>query len=57
MSISVEVNGRPATHYCNECGALWWDQGESWSLVSKDCSPCCDNAPMGSQIVPLHEDK
>lgn len=44
---------RRATHKCTICDAQWQDLGEFWTLVSKDCGTCCDNAPMGSQIVPL----
>src|SRR5690606_28283345 len=51
--VGVEVNGRHATHYCRQCGALWADYGEHWSLVSASCGKCCDNAPMGQQIAPL----
>jgi hypothetical protein len=50
---AVTVNEREATHYCTECGALWWDQQTAWSLVSRHCDKCCDNAPMGDQIKPL----
>lgn len=56
----ITVNGRTATHYCNQCGALWLLYGPmqgapegGWSLVSRACGPCCDNAPMGAQIVPI----
>jgi hypothetical protein len=54
----VEVGGRIATHYCRDCGALWRElppdrafPDGSWTLVSNACGKCCDNAPMGSQIV------
>lgn len=45
----------PPTHYCKECRALWrkWPDG-SWSLVTMSCGKCCDNAPMGEQIVSLY---
>lgn len=45
----------PATHRCTVCGAHWihhLDEG-SWSLHSETCGACCDNAPMGDQIVPI----
>lgn len=44
----------PPTHYCRECKALWrrWPDG-SWSLVTAACGKCCDNVPMGEQIVAL----
>lgn len=45
----------PATHRCTVCGAHWihhLDEG-SWSLHSETCGACCDNAPMGEQIVPI----
>lgn len=53
---------RNPTHRCTICGALWifWPAGiagsaeASWSLFSKKCGPCCDNAAMGDQIEPLH---
>lgn len=49
------------THKCTICGALWkyWPKEESnlgcasWQLRSSTCGKCCDNAPMGDQIVPL----
>ena len=52
-----------ATHICAICGALWRqfpDNSEgvpegSWSLRSRKCGRCCDNAPMGMQIIPLSE--
>jgi len=42
---------RTPTHRCVVCQALWvqWADG-TWSLISKKCGPCCDNAPMGAQI-------
>lgn len=43
-----------ATHRCKVCDALWHQWPDSrWSLVSRDCGPCCDNAPMGEQIEAL----
>lgn len=56
----VAVNGREATHYCDQCGALWAELPAmeglphgGWTLVSATCGQCCDNAPMGKQIVAL----
>lgn len=47
------------THRCQVCGALWryWprrDTGieDSWGVCTA-CGPCCDNAPMLEQIVPV----
>ena len=50
------------THRCKVCGALWikhltgqqptWGEAQ-WSLYSRRCGPCCDNAPMGAQIEPI----
>ncbi len=52
---------RTATHRCIYCGAHWalvvpgtkdtWNK--FWTLISAKCGECCDNAPMGHQIVPL----
>ncbi len=41
----------PPTHRCRVCGALWhrFASGD-WTLISKACGKCCDNAPMGEQI-------
>lgn len=45
-----------ATHECIECGAKWIKLREPdavagwWTLASKECGPCCDNAAMGDQI-------
>ena len=52
---------RTPTHRCKICGALWiffsktdsWPEA-SWSLYSPSCGQCCDNAPMGDQIVDLN---
>jgi hypothetical protein len=42
------------THYCKVCFAMWQQHDdESWSLRSKACGKCCDNVPMGEQIVAL----
>lgn len=53
------ARGRIPTHRCKVCKAFWilWpdtaeDEG-SWSLFSRECGACCDNAPMGEQIEPL----
>lgn len=49
------------SHKCTVCGALWryWplrdtirSEQDTWSLRSPTCGHCCDNAPMGEQIVP-----
>ena len=44
------------THYCVVCAARWrrHDDG-SWSVLS-ECGPCCDNAPMGDQIIAFNKD-
>lgn len=52
-----------ATHRCTYCGALWKKCNDPacvpalgkdhWHLRSDRCGSCCDNAPMGHQIVPL----
>lgn len=48
---------KDATHICVLCAARWKKHDdESWSLVSEDCGPCCDNAVMGIQIIPLNPD-
>lgn len=44
---------RAPTHRCKICGAFWMRWSENWSLCSKSCGECCDNAAMGDQIVPL----
>jgi hypothetical protein len=44
---------RTPTHRCKRCGALWISRPDSWSLFSRHCGPCCDNAAMGDQIEPL----
>lgn len=49
----VMVNGRRASHYCNQCGALWRQYADGWSLVSASGGPCCGNATMAGQIIPL----
>lgn len=48
------------THRCKTCGAFWRlvhkrDSGmpDSWNLRSSTAGRCCDNVPMGKQIVPL----
>jgi len=55
-----QTGGAVPTHRCNICSALWrfipnrdtsW--GDSWSLKSPTCGPCCDGAEMGDQIKPL----
>lgn len=45
------------THYCVVCAAIWqkWSDG-TWTLRSDDCGPCCNNAPMGDQILPINAD-
>lgn len=35
---------RAPTHRCTVCGAFWIMYSESWSLCSKECGACCDNA-------------
>lgn len=56
--LSVAVSGEP-THKCIHCAAVWRSLGGAeapeggWSLSSSRCGPCCDNAPMGDQIVKL----
>lgn len=50
---SALLLGRKPTHRCKLCGALWIDWGDSWSLFSLYCGPCCDNAAMGDQIEAL----
>lgn len=47
------LRGRVPTHRCKVCGALWIEYSDSWSLFSRRCGKCCDNAPMGKQIEPL----
>ena len=47
------VGGATPSHYCTVCGAMWKKYEDSWNLRSKECGPCCDNAPMGEQIVPM----
>lgn len=42
--------------YCKVCLTDWvrWDADGSWSFdprVRADSQPCCDNAPMGSQMI------
>jgi len=42
------------THYCKVCFAMWqFHTDGTCSLRSKACGPCCDNVPMGDQIVAL----
>lgn len=50
------------SHKCVVCGAMWryWRAGDlasikedSWSLQSNTCGQCCDNVPMGEQIMPI----
>lgn len=45
--------GHKPTHRCKDCGALWIDWGDSWSLFSLHCGKCCDNVAMGDQIEAL----
>ena len=49
------LRGRLPTHHCKVCGALWIRFTDSWSLFSRRCGPCCDNAAMGDQIERLPE--
>lgn len=57
----IEAGNLPsekATHCCAVCCAKWvaWPDG-SWSLQSKDCGPCCNNADMETApIVALQPD-
>ncbi len=44
---------RSPTHRCSVCCAFWIEWSDGWSLCSKECGPCCDNAPMGDRIKPL----
>lgn len=50
-----EQIGEDVNHHCKVCGALWVRHPDdaTWSLCSQSCGSCCDNAPMGDQIVPL----
>ena len=52
------------THRCIGCNALWRllrnedfpgqpPNYDSWSLISNECWPCCDNVEMADQIVPM----
>jgi len=59
----IIVNGKTATHYCNQCGALWASlppmaglPDGGWTLVSRSCHPCCNNTTMGEQIEPIFVD-
>jgi hypothetical protein len=41
-----------ATHYCVVCAARWVNHGDgSWSLVSNDCGPCCENVAMDAAPI------
>ena len=53
----------PPTHKCRVCGALWrvnlqrdTAEDEYWNLCSESCHPCCDNAAIGEQLVPMTVD-
>lgn len=49
-----DYSGKRATHYCKLCHAQWMNHADgSWSLVSAVCGKCCDNEPMGAQIVEM----
>jgi hypothetical protein len=47
------ASDRAPTHRCKACGAYWMEWSTNWSLVSRQCGQCCDNVPMGDQILPL----
>jgi hypothetical protein len=55
----VAPEGREPTHRCKVCGALWVKLPPTplggWSLWSRSCGPCCDNAEMGEQIEPISD--
>lgn len=43
-----------ATHRCTYCGAQWRKNDDgTWTLISEKCGDCCNNEPMGHQIVRL----
>jgi hypothetical protein len=43
-----------ATHRCKICDAKWIHLPDGyWTLASKTCGPCCDNAPMAGRIEPV----
>jgi hypothetical protein len=46
-------NTHQPTHRCNQCGAYWMRQDETWTLCSPRAGACCDNAHMGPQIIAL----
>ena len=54
--VNEQRNRLAATHQCTICGARWrqLDDGH-WTLCSKECGQCCDNAPMGEQIEALED--
>lgn len=55
--MATKPEKRIPTHRCKRCGAMWIlgaRNGENyWSLFSRHCGPCCDNAVMGDQIERL----
>ncbi len=54
--MTTEQKALAATHQCTICGALWRECDDfSWTLCSTRCGSCCDNVPMGSQIVSISE--
>lgn len=43
---------------CKVCGAHWYKhQDNTWQLCSPSAGPCCDNVPMGDQMVELEDDR
>lgn len=42
---------RTPTHCCAECGALWIEFENHWSLWSAACGQCCDNPPRPPKLL------